>query len=152
MGYNWRKKDMKNRVVVFSLFTILYLTPFCAFPQAYVIPHFTNEKPGSNTGNSTGERVGNISAEFGFGEDWTFVFYYDGTFESREWYGPGQKWAKPMQKVVEYEGAYNITKDQDGKKVIHLLYSNGKERDVYLRYEGNRAIISYDNKAHKEIQ
>jgi hypothetical protein len=143
---------MKNRVIVLFLFSFLSLIPFYAFSQAYVIPHFTNEKPGGNSENSEGERVGNISAEFGLGEDWTFVFYYDGSFESREWYGPGQKWARPMRRIVEYEGTYYITKDQKGKKTIHLQYSNGKERDVCLRYEGNRAIVSYDNKAHKEIQ
>lgn len=143
---------MKNKLIVLFLFSFLSLTQFHAFSQAYVIPNFTNEKPGSNTGNTKGEIVSNISAEFGLGDDWTFIFSFDGTFESREWYGPGQKWARPMQKIVEYEGIYYITKDQNGKKTIHLHYSNGKEREVGLRYEGNRAIVSYDNKAHKEIQ
>lgn len=134
------------------LLTLLCIVSLCAFSQSYVIPNFTNEKPGSNSNNTQGVRVSNISAEFGLGDDWTFVFFHDGTFESREWYGPGQKWARPMQKIVEYEGTYYITKDQNGKKTIHLQYSNGKEREVGLRYEGNRAIISYDDKAHKEIR
>lgn len=142
---------MKTKFLCLIVLTTLNL---CAYAQsAYVVPNFTRENPDDlYRKSSSDERLDNISATFGISGEWSFILYSNGTFESREWYGYNGRYdTRYMKDITTSSGTYYITMNENGARIVHFRFRNGKEKNGFLRYKNRGAELSFAGKTHSEI-
>ena len=142
---------MKNKLL--SLLVIAFFECNIYAQSAYVVPNFTHENPNDLYKNSSSdERLENISATFGISGEWSVVLYSNGTFESRDWYGyHGHYDTNYMKDITTSSGTYYITRNENGARIAHFRFRNGKEKNGFLRYNNRGAELSYAGMTHREI-
>lgn len=147
---------MKKKLLLCLIaITLLNANIYAQFGSAYVVPNFTHENPNElyEKNNDSEERLANISATFGVDGEWSFVLYSDGTFESRDWYGyNGHYDTRYMKDITTSSGTYYITRNENGSRIVHFRFRNGREKNGFLRYKNRGAELSYSNITHSEIQ
>lgn len=107
----------------------------------------------------TEEREPNISATYGFNGEWSFVFYSNGTFKSRVWYGKHGEYDTQYMKDIRDLGVgtyYIIRRQLDAsyaQHIVHLRFSNGREATGRLKYVkgASGSSFEYDHKSHFQL-
>ena len=102
--------------------------------------------------NSSEERLEYISLTVGYNGEWAFIFYPNGNFSSREWYGYNGRYdTRYMKDITTSNGTYYITR-VNGHRRVYFKFKNGKEKTGTLTYDGNGAKLTYNNYVLREIQ
>ena len=147
---------MKLRVLF--VFAILSCSVF-AYSQ-YVIPNFSDETSYSNSGSSSGERIGNISADFGweknirqlgYEEAVQFRFNSDGTVWHHYWDYDANLIKRNGTDKYE-RGTYVITESNSRKIRFTITWANGRQKSGYIDYTMHTyAELHYDMKVYEEL-
>lgn len=109
----------------------------------YVVPNFTSTPPSSTSSNSSQneERLPNISATFGLNGEWVFELRSNGSFSHHKF--ETGLYGRKTKEISVTHGTYKIMKDEYGRRIVYLYYENGNEKKALLKYERDRAILSY---------
>lgn len=87
------------------------------------------------------ERVPNITATFGLNGEWVFELRSNGSFSHHKFeiglYG------RKTKEISITHGSYKIMKDDYGRRIVYFYYENGNVKKALLKYERDRAILSY---------
>ena len=147
---------MKLRVLF--VFAILTCSVF-GYSQ-YWIPNFVDESSYSNSGSSTDERIGNITADFGWQKNVRQLGYEDavqfrfrsnGTV-SRHYWSYDANLIKRNGTDKYDSGTYVITDSNSRRTNITITWANGRQQKCYIDYYSHTyAELHFDGKVYEEL-